>query len=300
MTVSKHMPDFMSCDFDDSVQNPTFIIFSCFVLFIGPLWQESVKTLHTTECWDTIPKTEVAEILGEQVDISERYDPDGIRQAVLNWSNDLLQDVNCVVLCFAKHINLCVNLLICFQCAFVDLWKDCYLAWHVESFQPSFQLAHVLVCDCWVVGVDDWLDVESASCWWYHFASELVVCVATVVIAVEPVATVRLSQWLPVLVDIGQCLLSCLTFTGHITECLCSSLVIWWNKSWSGCFVSFFAVVIISALHVVVLFLRVCWSFYYYFTLIIIKIYLNNKHIKAIYAYYNVVYNRIWLFNYIY
>jgi len=95
------MANFMRRNFNDSLQNPTFILFVGANL-IRERWHESMQTLNTSICWNSVTETKVAQVLCEKINISEGDDSDGIRFAVLNWADNLLKDADSVVL-FRSH-----------------------------------------------------------------------------------------------------------------------------------------------------------------------------------------------------
>jgi len=66
-----------------------------------------MKTLHTTVRRNPISETKVGQIFGEQIDVCERDDANGISLAVLNWADNLLKNADSVVLFRSHVIDLC-------------------------------------------------------------------------------------------------------------------------------------------------------------------------------------------------
>lgn len=153
VTMTKHMADFVCCNFADSHQNLALKLLLSIILFIGEVRHESAQALDTSKWWNTVSEAEVAQTFGEEVDISERNDTNGIALAVLNWSNDLVKNANSIVLGLAKAIPLGTKLAEwdLFQSALVDLWKDHNLAWHVECLKPLFELIHIFIGNPWIL-----------------------------------------------------------------------------------------------------------------------------------------------------
>ena len=105
VTKVEHVSDFMSSDLDDSLESPALGLF-LFHVFICPFWLESMKALDTTISWNTVAKAEVGKIFGIEINISERDDTDSVLFAVLDWSNNFFQDMNCIELCLAHAVFL--------------------------------------------------------------------------------------------------------------------------------------------------------------------------------------------------
>lgn len=145
VSKAKHMAKFMCGELDNSHQGLRLEIFLSLVLLIGPLWQESVDAVDTAVAI-SVPEAEVAQVLGEQVDICEANNSKGICVLSLDWSNEFLQDVDGVVLRVVKVILLGVDSetldLVVGNCI-----EDNYFAWHVEGLHPFLKMIQVVLSD---------------------------------------------------------------------------------------------------------------------------------------------------------
>lgn len=58
----------------------------------------------------TVSEAEVVQVFGEEIDVSKANDTQSVRVLPLDWSDELLKNVNGVVLGVLEAVFLCVNI----------------------------------------------------------------------------------------------------------------------------------------------------------------------------------------------
>jgi hypothetical protein len=87
--MSKHVTDFMCKDFDHSLKDPAFKLFT-YHFFFSPLRHQSMNTLNSTILWTGNAESVVSTPLSVQIHICQSNDSDRILDASLDWTNDFL------------------------------------------------------------------------------------------------------------------------------------------------------------------------------------------------------------------
>ena len=102
----KHMCQFMGGNFADSHEHGVLFLSFVSVAFVGELFGESMDTLDPAKGWYAIPKAVIAELLGEEVYISEGEDSDGILFGPLDRAYHLVEDADGVILLLSVAVCL--------------------------------------------------------------------------------------------------------------------------------------------------------------------------------------------------
>jgi len=168
-----------------------------------------VKTLNSTKSWNSVPKAEIAEIFGVKINVSEWKDTNSIILLLLNWSNNLFQDMNGIVLIHTKLILFSLNVLIFRHKIFVKLGKNDYLTRHIEGLKPQLKVVHIFICDAWILLIDNWLNIKCVSSLGHYFTTEFIIINASMTIGMQPITMLWFSQPFPIFVNVWDSFLSC-------------------------------------------------------------------------------------------
>ena len=120
-----------------------------------------MDTMHTTISV-TIAEAEIAQVLCEEIDISEADNSEGIGVGSLDWSNELLKNHDCVVLRVVEVVLLGLDSKVPDFVISHGL-KNNHLARHVECLHPFAKLIEMRLGDSRIFLVDKWLDINNVS-----------------------------------------------------------------------------------------------------------------------------------------
>lgn len=132
----------MSGDFANSHKHCVFFLCFRIILLVSVFLSESVNALNASKGWDSVTEAVVAELFGEKIYVCEGKHSDGILFLSLDWTNNLVQNSNCVILFFSVPVSLGAQKL---QWDFIedilaDIWENFDFARLILSFNPSFQV----------------------------------------------------------------------------------------------------------------------------------------------------------------
>ena len=173
MTESKHVSKLVSCKLYNSHQCPAFKFFISLVSLSGPSWKKTVDAVNATVSI-AITKAKVAKIFGKEINISEADDTECVSMLSLNWTNEFIQNLNCVKLSAIEQICLCINsksiqTVICLGI------ENNHLAWHIEGFHPFLEFLQHRFSDSRVFFVHQRLNINYISFWSSNFSSKFII-----------------------------------------------------------------------------------------------------------------------------
>ena len=188
-----------------------------------------MDALDSAKSWDSVSKAIVIELLGEQVDIGEGQDSDGIRLGFLDWTNNLVQNSNRVIL--LTSVAVCLGSQVferdLVEHSLSDIWKNLNLARLELGLQPLLQVCLEGLCESCVLIVNERLNVKNVSGTCDHLSSELVIATESILwVSVEPIALPWLIDILPISVNIRKSSFSLSITLTNVTESVLQLLFI--------------------------------------------------------------------------